>query len=1284
MREWTPPRELEEYSLLRPLGRGAMGQVYLAQDNLLDRAVAVKFIASLRTGSEIRRRFLIEARAAARLQHPNVVSVYRVGELEARPFLVSEFVEGQTLDKLPKPLPSARVQEIAIGLARGLAAAHRRGVLHRDLKPANAIVTEDGTPKILDFGLAKMLDSAEPELPRGSLDLPASAEAIDLRARTAGVEALRASTLQPSAIDARASTPRPGALLAAEAREVRRRSATRAGALMGTPDYMAPEVWRGEPASAASDVWSLGALLYELASGHAPFAAVDLGELRERINQQEPPPLLREAPKADPRLAAIIDKALAREVSARYPSAEELRAALEELARDTRGSAPIDKPYRGLRPFEEAHAAAFRGREREVDAVVDRLRSDAIVIVTGEAGAGKTSLVRAGLIPQITARGLGDARKFQAQTLSSTPGRNLESALLMAIAAQLGTEEAELSSADPRKIAELLKSALGTARGWLLVIDPLDGAALDALGGRSERFEDLILRGLSLVPGVRIVMTARTETLGRLAALPRLGELTSRALYVLRPPSLDAFRRMIREPAELAGARFEREEMIEALAVETHALRGGLVLLELVLAELWEARDPERNIIRTQDLEALGGVRGAIRAYADAAYESLPVAERAPARRILVALVSDDGQRLERGADEVCGDSQALLQTLGRLVETRLVLAQATEGGFSYALAHDALVTDWPLLRDWLDEDVDLRRLEERIGRAAAEWDALGRQQSGLWSRQQLASVAAIDLRTLAPRARDFIQASQRTLSRARRRRIAAALAVPALLGTTYGVFAWRQQVELDRAIQAREARAQALEANAQAALNQANADYRTAAEAFDRADEGAAEPAYQRYLQGAAEAGRLLRDATTTHETALLLAPERALTKAALAEVLYGRAILADRLRQTSTEEELLDRLALHDQDGHLRARFEAPAEVHLKLSRDVDPTVEIERFVPSPDGHLRPERLGAFPASALPPLAPGSIRLRLHRERQEILLPLLLHRGEHLDLELNVPRSIPLGFVWIPAGRFIYGSTAEESARRSFYEAQPAHERRLHGFFIAKQEVTYGEWISFLEALSPADRQQHMPGASGQGAINGKQRLERTAEGSYRLILQPSGAAEHRARLGQPMIFEARKERRVTRWERFPVTAVSAEDAEAYTAWLRGTQRLAGARICSEVEWERAARGADAREYPHGSTLLPSDADFDRTYDKEDEAMGPDEVGSFPASRSPFGVDDLAGNAYEWTTSASAPGKYIARGGSFFYDATTARLSNRTAIDRTARDVSLGVRLCITEEDQ
>src|SRR3954464_11614672 len=154
---WAPPDEFDEFRIVRLLGSGAMGDVYLAHDSLLDRLVAVKFVRGAGDPAA-RARIVEEARAIARLQHPNVVAVHRVADLAGHPYLVSEYVRGRTLRHVERPMSGREVLDIALDLARGLAAAHRRGVLHRDVKPANAILTEEGRAKLLDFGLARVID----------------------------------------------------------------------------------------------------------------------------------------------------------------------------------------------------------------------------------------------------------------------------------------------------------------------------------------------------------------------------------------------------------------------------------------------------------------------------------------------------------------------------------------------------------------------------------------------------------------------------------------------------------------------------------------------------------------------------------------------------------------------------------------------------------------------------------------------------------------------------------------------------------------------------------------------------------------------------------------------------------------------------------------------------------------------------------------------------------------------------------------------------------------------
>ncbi len=220
-----PPVRFDDYEVVRPLADGAMGTVYLGRDLLLDRPVALKFIAASNADPRAHERFLAEARALARLDHPNVVSVYRISSVSNRPYIAYEFVDGSPLHRLPRPVPWREVLHIALGLARGLAAVHASGLLHRDIKPSNAVVGRDGVVKLLDFGLAEQGAWSEP------------------------------------------STDHLIARLAARGGETARFS--------GTPVYMAPELAAQAPASGRSDIYSLGVVLWELLAGDLPYADRD-------------------------------------------------------------------------------------------------------------------------------------------------------------------------------------------------------------------------------------------------------------------------------------------------------------------------------------------------------------------------------------------------------------------------------------------------------------------------------------------------------------------------------------------------------------------------------------------------------------------------------------------------------------------------------------------------------------------------------------------------------------------------------------------------------------------------------------------------------------------------------------------------------------------------------------------------------------------------------------------------------------------------------------------------
>lgn len=314
-----PELVADRYELTGLLASGGMGEVYEGRDRKLDRGVAIKFLRpEMMAREDLRLRFEAEARAAGRMFEPHVVAVFDTGEHEGRPFIVMELLPGATLaDEIAGgEVSEERVRTVGLQILAALGAAHAEGILHRDIKPSNVLITREGSAKVGDFGVAKMVADAD---------------------------------------------------------------LTQVGTMVGTPAYLAPERVGGEPASVASDLYSVGVILYELLAGRKPFEADSALGLIRSIRQDPAPALSERRPGVDPQLVAVVERAMHKDPARRYISAAEMAADLAPVSLEAEvGSTPEAAAAGGIPGAADTQTgpapigpAGDKTRTQVVDAEVD-------------------------------------------------------------------------------------------------------------------------------------------------------------------------------------------------------------------------------------------------------------------------------------------------------------------------------------------------------------------------------------------------------------------------------------------------------------------------------------------------------------------------------------------------------------------------------------------------------------------------------------------------------------------------------------------------------------------------------------------------------------------------------------------------------------------------------------------------------------------------------------------------------------------------------------------------
>jgi serine/threonine protein kinase/DNA-binding beta-propeller fold protein YncE len=695
---------LRGYRLLNQIGAGAFGAVHRAFQPQVGREVAVKIIrAELANQADFIRRFGAEAQLVARLEHPYIVPLYDYWREPDAAYLVMRYLRGGSLrDMLQRgALATGNAVRLIDQMALALTAAHRQGVVHRDVKPANVLFDEEGNAYLSDFGIAKdfaTLDEAWTSLGTGS----------------------------------------------------------------GPAYYISPEEIRGEPATPRTDLYGLGILLYESLAARHPFEESSSEAVLER-HASEPLPPLRDV-RAD--LPAAVDQVIARATAKRpeerYEDARSLaiavRKALGSVTTRSVMAEPVESmevrnPYKGLRPFLEADAADFFGRDSHIDRLVARMsevgEGSRFLALVGPSGSGKSSLVRAGLIPALRRGALpGSDSWFVVDMIPGAhPFEELGEALIRI-------------AADPTP--KIVERMLGDDYGLMRVAEdllPPDGSELLLLIDQFEEIfqlvedEDVRTRFLDVLrvtttdprSRVRIITTLRADFYDRPLSYKGFGDLLAARTQALTPLSVEELEQAVSRPAETVGITIDPAVVVEIVG-EVADQPGGLPLLQYALTELFEQR--QGRSLTPGAYRKVGGVTGALARRAEQLYAGMSEAGKEATRHLFLRLVAvgDDGSedtrrritRAELRSLDVDGD--AMEAAINTFANRRLLSSDrdpATRGP-TVEVAHEALLSEWTRLRGWIDDAREDLRTERRLAVAAREWIEAGRESSFLVAGSRL------------------------------------------------------------------------------------------------------------------------------------------------------------------------------------------------------------------------------------------------------------------------------------------------------------------------------------------------------------------------------------------------------------------------------------------------------------------------------------------------------------------------------------------------------------------
>lgn len=703
----TPPPSMEEigredltgrairgYALAERIGFGGMGSVYRAVQPNVEREVAVKIILpAFANHPDFIRRFEVEAQLVARLEHPHIVPLYDYWREPSVAYLVMRLLRGGSIQDLlgQGPISVDVTIRMLEQICSALHSAHRIGIIHRDLKPANVLLDDDLNTYLADFGIAKNLGNPDIE------------------------------------------------------------NQTSADAMIGSPQYMSPEQIRSSSIRPQTDIYCLGVMIYEMLTGAVPFNGPTPFDLIQQHISMPMPPLSAYKSGFPAALDTVIAKATAKDPDERYSDTQEffnefrnalnpsvnLQATLIAYEEESSG-AEIENPYKGLRAFNESDAEIFYGRESLVQQLLARLGEGGdlsrFLAVIGPSGSGKSSVVRAGLIPALRRGGLpGSENWFIVDMLPGKhPFEELEASLLRVAVNPPESLLAQLKDGSRgllRAVHRILPADESVE--LVLVVDQFEEVftLIEDEAERSLLLDNIATAIMDERSRLRVIVTLRADFTDKPLRYVDFGEMMNRRFEFILPLTADEVERAVAGPAQHAGLRLETG-LVSKIIQDTGNQPGALPLLQYALSELFEKR--EGRTLTVKAYREIGGVLGALGRGAESIYASLDEAGQYAARQLFLRLVT-----LGEGTEDT--RRRVLREELDRLESKKFPLAAVIEAfgrgrlltfdrdpitrGATVEVAHEALIREWARLREWLVESRADIRLQRQLSAAAQEWE---------------------------------------------------------------------------------------------------------------------------------------------------------------------------------------------------------------------------------------------------------------------------------------------------------------------------------------------------------------------------------------------------------------------------------------------------------------------------------------------------------------------------------------------------------------------------------